>query len=241
MLYYHNQRLANMSTPPSSSTAATATPTAPETSNAFPSSFDPEEFKTYLQYKVPSSIIVGGLSGGAWGYYVGDVAALYSCTYAFGFGFASTAFFCGTYGLRKLRQQDDVYNYALSGAFNSAWMVTGLAGKRRGALAGLLGAASGAALKISGDWFYDTGRQAWITHRRVTLDESRPRLLSTTQRKTPPEGTPTTTIPIGSGGPNLSRSRSVPVREELYLFGRPAETKAAESSAPSTPSTPTSK
>lgn len=226
-----------MSASPSSSSTVTATGatttaaaiTTPSSTpnSSFPLSFDLEEFKTYMQYKVPSSIIVGGLSGGAWGYYVGDVAALYSSTYAFGFGFASTAFFCGTYGLRTLRQQDDVYNYAASGAFNSAWMVTGLAGSRRGALAGLLGAAGGAAVKISGDWFYGTGRQAWISHRRVTLDESRPRLLSTTQRKTPPPGTPTSTIPLGRGEPNQSKSSSAfPAREEFYLFGsRPKEQK----------------
>ena len=125
----------------------------------------------YLQYRVPSSIVFGGLWGGALGFYVGDAAALYTCTYAFGFGFASTAFYCGTYGLRSLRQQDDVYNYAASGAINGAWMATGLAGRRRGAMAAVAGAAGGAALKVSGDWLYGTARQAWLAHRRVMMDE----------------------------------------------------------------------
>lgn len=130
-----------------------------------------EDVQLYLQYRVPSSIVLGGLWGGAWGFYVGDAAALYACTYAFGLGFASTAFFCGTYGLRSLRQQDDMYNYAASGAVNGAWMATGLAGRRRGAMAAVAGAVGGAALKVTGDWFYDTARQAWLIHRRVMMDD----------------------------------------------------------------------
>ena len=210
----------------------------PPTTTTMPA-FDIDDIQRYLQYRIPSSIVFGGLSGGAWGYYIGDAAALYSCTYAFGFGFASTAFFCGTYGLRTLRQQDDIYNYAISGSLNSAWMVTGLAGRRKGMLAGLIGGIGGIALKVSGDWLHDTARMAWITHRKVTLDNSRPRLLGTmTQRKTMP-GSPNPNIsspntPNTPSSPNTLHQKNnnndnqmmkpdhpIAMRTTFYLFGTP--------------------
>ena len=207
--------------------------------------FDIEDIQRYLQYRIPSSIVFGGLSGGAWGYYIGDAAALYSCTYAFGFGFASTAFFCGTYGLRTLRQQDDIYNYAISGSLNSAWMVTGLAGRRKGMLAGLIGAVGGIALKVSGDWLHDTARMAWITHRKVTLDNSRPRLLGTmSQRKTMPGNPNSSSSTMNQKNNNndnqmMKPDHPIAMRTTWYLFGTP-KPKLDPPAASSSTSTPNS-
>jgi len=136
-----------------------------------------EEARSYLQVRVPSSIFCGGVAGASIGYYVGDMMALYFYTYALGAGFVSTAFYGTTYMLRVARQQDDVFNYAVSGGVNSAWMITGLAGLRKGVLGGLFGVAAGAAYKVGGDLFFDMSRTAWLQHRRFTLENSTERRL----------------------------------------------------------------
>jgi hypothetical protein len=84
---------------------------------------DIDDVQKYMKYRIPTAVTCGGLTGAAWGYYIGDAAAIYSISYAFGLGFASTAFFGGVYGLRYARQKDDVYNFAISGSLNSAWLV----------------------------------------------------------------------------------------------------------------------
>ena len=58
------------------------------------------------------------------GYYVGDLMALYGYTYGLGLGFSSTFFYGGVYGLKKLRQSDDVYNYVASGTANASLAVS---------------------------------------------------------------------------------------------------------------------
>ena len=85
-------------------------------------------FSKYMQYKVPVAISVGGLSGSAFGYYVGDMMALYGYSYAFGLGIGTTAFYSGTFILRSVRKKDDVFNYGASGFFNGAWIITGISG-----------------------------------------------------------------------------------------------------------------
>lgn len=50
--------------------------------------------------------------------------ALYGYTYAFGLGFSSTFFYGGVYGLKKLRQSDDLFNYGISGAANAGLAVS---------------------------------------------------------------------------------------------------------------------
>ena len=71
--------------------------------------------RSYLENKVPGALAVGSVVGASVGYYLGDMAALYTMTYGLGLGLGGTAFYCGTYGLKCLRKTDDIYNHALSG------------------------------------------------------------------------------------------------------------------------------
>ena len=50
--------------------------------------------------------------------------ALYGYAYGLGLGFSSTFFYGGVYGLKTLRQTDDVINYAASGAANAGLAVS---------------------------------------------------------------------------------------------------------------------
>lgn len=133
--------------------------------------------RAYLQNRVPGALAVGTVAGASVGYYLGKEAAIYSLSYGLGMGVGGTAFYCGTYGLKCWRKTDDVWNYALSGGINGAWIVTGLAGYKRGLLGAVLGAGAGALLKYGGDAAYDTTRTAWIQHRKFTLENSKEKIL----------------------------------------------------------------
>jgi hypothetical protein len=50
--------------------------------------------------------------------------ALRVYSFGFGYGFTATAFFTTLYGLKTLREKDDIINYAVAGSFNSAILVS---------------------------------------------------------------------------------------------------------------------
>ena len=149
-----------------------ATPPAPEVFEASLAGV-----RGYLENKLPSSLLVGGITGFTTGFYLGESAALYTAAYSLGASVGATSLFLGTYGLRRMRQKDDALNFVISGAFNGAWIVTGLAGRRRGIAGAVVGAAAGLALKVGGDALYDTSRTAWIRYRKYTLENSKPRVM----------------------------------------------------------------
>ena len=136
-----------------------------------------ENLRGYLENKLPSSLLVGGITGFTTGFYIGESTALYTAAYSLGASVGCTSLLLGTYGLRQIRQKDDALNFVVSGAFNGAWIVTGLAGKRRGVAGAVVGAAAGLALKVGGDALYNTSRTAWIRYRKYTLEYSKPRVM----------------------------------------------------------------
>jgi hypothetical protein len=79
--------------------------------------------KEFVTYKLALRLKALGFNGPCFGYYAGDMLALYGYTYAFGFGLISTSYFGGTYCLRHLRKKDDYINHAISGFVNAGWMV----------------------------------------------------------------------------------------------------------------------
>jgi len=106
------------------------------------------------------------------------MTALYGYSGALGLGMGSTAFFGTVYGLRHARQQDDLGNYAASGAINGLWIITGITRSLpRGVVGAALGAALGVGVKLGGDALFQTSREAWIAHRIHTLEFSKPRVL----------------------------------------------------------------
>jgi hypothetical protein len=141
----------------------------------------------YLETKVQGSTFMGGVLGLTRAYYIGEAVALGCGAYAFGAGISSTAFFMGTYGLRYARQKDDAFNYALSGAVNGAWLVTGFAGPKKGLIGAIVGAAAGVILKIGGGLAYDSARIAWINNRKFTMENQKPRMLEVHKPQFRPE------------------------------------------------------
>jgi len=131
--------------------------------------------------------MVGGLTGLTRAYYVGEALALGFGAFGLGAGVGSTAFFLGTYGMRYVRQKDDVGNFVISGAFNGAWLVTGLAGARRGAVGAVVGAAAGTLVKVLGDASYDVAKSAWIKNRKFTEEHQQPRMLEVRKPRFRPE------------------------------------------------------
>ena len=141
----------------------------------------------YLVYKVQGCTMAGGLVGLTRAYYIGDAMALGFGAFGLGAGVCSTAFFLGTYGMRYVRQKDDVGNFVLSGAFNGAWLVTGFAGPRRGAVGAIVGAATGTLIKVLGDASYDMARTAWIRNRKFTHTHQKARVLEVHKPQFRPE------------------------------------------------------
>ena len=72
--------------------------------------FSIDEARDYLSQRIPTSTMVGSITGASIGYYTGQPAALHSVTYGLGMGLGSTAFYSGVYLLRCARESDDVYN-----------------------------------------------------------------------------------------------------------------------------------
>ena len=141
----------------------------------------------YLVYKVQGCTMVGGLAGLTRAYYIGDAMALGFGAFGLGAGVGSTAFFLGTYGMRYVRQKDDVGNFVISGAFNGAWIVTGFAGPKRGVVGAIVGAAAGTLIKVVGDASYDIARTAWIRNRKFTHEHQQPRMLEVHKPRFRPE------------------------------------------------------
>ena len=152
---------------------------------------------------------------------MGKEAAIYSLTYGLGMGVGGTAFYCGTYGLKCWRKTDDVWNYAISGGVNGAWIVTGLAGYKRGLLGAVLGAGAGALLKYGGDAVYDSTRTAWIAHRKFTLENSKEKILDIRKPAFHPKDSQllrqanrnSNTKGIIPGGPGGGRPGTVPPKD----------------------------
>lgn len=137
-----------------------------------------KEAQVYLQNRVPVTSFIGGLTGTAAGYYIGDMMGLYGYSGAFGAGLASTAFYGTNYLLRCARQQDDVYNYAASGCINGFWIAAGLSrSSKKGAVGAACGILFGVGYKVGGDWLYDMSRSAWLNYRTHQVAFGRPRLL----------------------------------------------------------------
>ena len=162
--------------PPAATPAPAPVPVPAEPVEAFP--LDLATAHGYLGDKVPVAVGVGGLLGVTRGYYVGELAAMYGYSGAFGLGMCSTAFYGTAYLLRHARQRDDMTNFALSGSINGLWVVAGVTRSLpRGLVGAAVGAAVGAGVKVGGDWIYETSREAWLSHRAHRLEFSRPRLL----------------------------------------------------------------
>lgn len=66
---------------------------------------------------------------------------------------------------------------------------TATGGYKRGAKLAVAGIFGGIAAKYIGDWTYSSMRSSWISYRRLTLMESRPRILETKPKmRRPKEG-----------------------------------------------------
>lgn len=135
-------------------------------------------FSDYLAYKIPVLTVFGGTYGVGLGYYTGGLAALYGYGYGLGLGVGGSAFYGTTFLLAAARKQEDALNYAISGALNAAWMVTGAYGPRRGGLGAIGGAFAGALYHIIGGYSFQLTKNAWIEHRRFGLYKSRPKTLT---------------------------------------------------------------
>ena len=84
-------------------------------------------------------------------------------------------------------------------------------------MAAVAGAFGGVFLKQSGDFLYDNSRSAWINYRRTTLEQSRPRRLSTTPKHTISPSSQEAANDIIRFNNNLSP------REEFRFFSKPKE------------------
>lgn len=144
-------------------------------------------FRKYMEYKLPFSMYSGGIVGTSIGYYMGENVMLYCGVYSLGSGFFASSFYSTTYVLSHIRSRDDIFNYAISGSFNTGWMMALSKGYKRGAYGALLGGIGGLLYKSIGDQVYHTSREAWLASRRHRMDHSITRILDVRKPKFHPK------------------------------------------------------
>ena len=122
--------------------------------------------------------------------------ALYGYSSAFAFGISACSFYGLAYGASFIREREDLYNYAFSGAINSGIVGSYALGPKRGILFTLLGCGAGVALKLATDFSYNGLRGLWIDHRKYIIEYSKPRALIVRKTLFPPREEATVVDPF---------------------------------------------
>lgn len=135
------------------------------------------EGATYVSSRALPWTIVSGLYGTTTAYLQGVGMALPFYTFGGTAMVATTGFFAGAYASKYIRERDDVYNFAISGAVNGAVSVSIFSGVKKGGIAGLVGASLGAMYGVSSVWLYYHAKQAWIDYRLEQMQTSKERKL----------------------------------------------------------------
>ena len=152
-----------------------------------PTIFNGKDFWEYSRPRFYSSLAIGCLAGGTYGFYIGGKMPLYFYYYGFTNSILGASFFSISYLSKGLRGKDDFLNTAISGAI-TVGCLNFPSGARKGLIGTALGGTLGALYWISGVYLYDTSRKAWLRHRRFILKNSldKSELISRRLRIRPP-------------------------------------------------------
>ena len=142
--------------------------------------FSAKDFASYANFKIAATAGVASITGASIGYYAGTGMFYPFYTYAFNVGVVGYSFYGTTYALRKLRQKEDITNFAVAGALNGAIVGSLLGGNRkRSAIIGVIvGCIGGAVYRVGSEALYASSRELYITNRRFILENSQFRMLS---------------------------------------------------------------
>ena len=132
-------------------------------------------FSNYLDYLSPKVLpftSIGAIIGGSRGYIIGDLAALYFYSHGSMFGAMGVSFYSTIYGLRYVRQQNDLTNYAISGTITGGMTSVALSGVRGIPFGFIFGAIFGSAYFTAGNYLYDSAKNGWLLSRKNALTDS---------------------------------------------------------------------
>eukprot|EP01041_Mallomonas_annulata_P006487 gene6487-13092_t len=149
--------------------------------------FGVQPYMDFIKFKVSGSLMTGGIYGCSLGYFLGDMTSLYGLTHGFGFGFLCWTFYSTAYALQVARQENDLYNYAVSGALNGGCIASAIQNVKRVPIAIAGGAAVGVLLHYSTNLAYSGAQKTWIAYRRNQIMYSRPRTLLIRKPQFPPK------------------------------------------------------
>lgn len=138
------------------------------------SSIDYDDLSEYMSNRVGGAVAVCSVIGASIGYYLGDKTSLMFYSYGMRSAVASSSFFLANYSLQVIRDKDDVYNNLIAGVTTGSL----LSFSRKMSVGNTLmkfttGAVGGGIYYYLGNYLYDTSRNAWISHRRHTLENSK--------------------------------------------------------------------
>jgi membrane protein YqaA with SNARE-associated domain len=143
--------------------------------------FDVVDSLKYVAKRVVTVSSISSVFGTCVGYYIGGKEALYFYTYGIAASGISITYFSGAYLSKIVRQKEDPYNFAISGAANGAFYYS-FGGIRRCLIGTLIGSLIGFSYGNLSTYFYTTSRQAWLNQRRYTIQNSKPRALMTSRQ-----------------------------------------------------------
>lgn len=138
------------------SSSSEASGSSPSDSNPFRRLFD--LLRSPAAQQVPNKVLIwsslSGLTGVSMAYVQGHSMKLAFYTFGGAAGMTSSVYFFSIFVLSEARQCNDYWNHIAAGSLAFSSVVTRVAGGRRGALAGVIGAGIGLSYYSGGNWLY---------------------------------------------------------------------------------------
>ena len=131
-----------------------------------------EEFMEYVANRGLAASAVGSVVGAGQGFSAGGMAINLGSASGFKWGMGACMFFSTAYGLRALRERDDLLNFSAAGSINYGIYRAFRLGPR-GALTGfVMGAVGGGLYSVCSEELFTGLREMWVQKRRHLLTDN---------------------------------------------------------------------
>jgi hypothetical protein len=131
----------------------------------------------HVSSKTMGLTIAAGIYSITKAYVRGDKIALPFYAYTASAAALGATFFGSAQALKVIRDEEDVYNYAIPGLIHGALIKSVTSGVKKGAIAGVVGGVAGAGYFFLSNWFYEKSRQAWVEYRKSVIVNSKEKKL----------------------------------------------------------------
>jgi hypothetical protein len=131
----------------------------------------------HVSSKTMGLTIAAGVYSITKAYMRGDKIALPFYAYTASAVVFGATFFGSAQALKVIREEEDVYNYAIPGLIHGALIKSITSGVKKGAIVGVVGGVAGAGYFFVSNWFYEKTRQAWVEYRKSLIVNSKEKKL----------------------------------------------------------------